>query len=94
MQQENTGQPVHGAQVTETRGGRDGSASGAVGGRRGSNLFATVALVGSGCFVASALLLPAVSEYGIRRDFISELAIGRYGFVQTLAFQPVPLLLP
>lgn len=36
--------------------------------------------------MASALLLPAVSEYGIKQDFISELAIGRFGFVQTLAF--------
>ncbi len=94
MQPENTGQPVHRAQVTEPRGGRDGSASNVVEGSRGSNLLANVALGGSGCFVASAMLLPAVSEYGIRRDFISELAIGRYGFVQTLAFQTVPLLLP
>ncbi len=86
MQQENTGQPVHGAQMTKPQEGRDGSALSVVGGSRGSNLLATVALVGSGCFVASALLLPAVSEYGIRGDFISELAIGRYGFVQTLAF--------
>ena len=86
MQQENTGQPVHEAQVTEQQGGRDGSALGVVGGPRGSNLLADVALVGSGCFLASALLLPVVSEYGIKQDFISELAIGRYGFVQTLAF--------
>lgn len=86
MQQENAGQPVHEAQVTEPQGGRDGSASSVAGGPRGSNLLATVALAGSGCFVASALLLPAVSEYGIKQDFISELAIGRYGVVQTLAF--------
>ena len=86
MQPENTGQPVQGAPVTEPQSSRDGSASIFVDGPRGSNLLATVALVGSGCFVASALLLPAVSEYGIKQDFISELAIGRYGFVQTLAF--------
>ena len=86
MQRENTGRPVHGAKMTEPQRGPEGSASGVVGGPQGSNLLATVALVGSGCFVASALMLPAVSEYGIRGDFISELAIGRYGFVQTLAF--------
>jgi hypothetical protein len=80
--------------VTASQRGREGSASVIVDDSRGSNLLAIVALGGSGCFVASAMLLPAVSEYGIRRDFISELAIGRYGFVQTLAFQPVPLLLP
>ncbi len=75
MQPENTGQSVQGASVTEPKRGRDRSA-----------LLATVSLGGSACFVASALLLPAISEYSIRRDFISELAIGRYGFVQTLAF--------
>ena len=94
MQPENTGQPVHGAPVTASQRGREGSASVIVDDWRGTNLLAILTLGGSGCFVASAMLLPAVSEYGIRRDFISELAIGRYGFVQTLAFQPVPLLLP
>lgn len=86
MQRENTGQPVHGVRATESQRGPDGPASRFVDGSRGSNLLAIVSLGGSGCFVASALLLPAVSEYGIRQDFISELAIGRYGFVQTLAF--------
>jgi len=45
-----------------------------------------VALVGSACFAASALLLPIFSEYGLAEDYISELAIGRFGFVQTIAF--------
>jgi hypothetical protein len=86
MQPEKMGQPVHEAPVTAPQGGREGSASVFADDSRGSNLLAIVALGGSGCFVASAMLLPAVSEYGIRRDFISELAIGRYGFVQMLAF--------
>ena len=86
MQPEKTNQAVHGTSGTDLRGDLDGSASISADNFRGSNLLAIVALGGSGCFVASALLLPAVSEYGIRRDFISELAIGRYGFVQTLAF--------
>lgn len=72
--------------MTETQRGPEGPASNLVEGPRGSDLLAIVSLGGSGCFVASALLLPAVSEYGIRGDFISELAIGRYGFFQTLAF--------
>jgi hypothetical protein len=36
--------------------------------------------------VASALLLPIFSEYTLTADYVSELAIGRFGFVQTIAF--------
>lgn len=86
MQPEKTSKPGYGAPGTERQRGPDGSGSISADDSRGSNLFAIASLGGSGCFVASALLLPAVSEYGIRQDFISELAIGRYGFVQTLAF--------
>ena len=43
-------------------------------------------MLGSWVFLASAWLLPAVSEYHFVGDNISELAIGQYGFVQTLAF--------
>jgi hypothetical protein len=35
---------------------------------------------------ATALLLPLVSEYSLTADYISELAIGRYGYLQTAAF--------
>jgi hypothetical protein len=48
--------------------------------------FAVFAVVGQLILVASAWLLPLVSEYRLVGDNISELAIGRYGFVQTLAF--------
>src|SRR5699024_6508503 len=37
-------------------------------------------------FLTVAWLLPAVSQYSVLGDSISELAIGRYGFVQTVAF--------
>jgi len=48
--------------------------------------FAVFAVVGQLILVASAWILPLVSEYRLVGDNISELAIGRYGFVQTLAF--------
>ena len=32
------------------------------------------------------MLLPLVSEYSLTSDYISELAIGRYGYLQTTAF--------
>ena len=48
--------------------------------------FAIFAVVGQLILLASAWLLPAVSEYHFVGDNISELAIGQYGFVQTLAF--------
>jgi hypothetical protein len=47
-------------------------------------LVATV--VGQAVLVASAWLLPFGSEYGWRDDYISELALGRFGWVQTVAF--------
>jgi hypothetical protein len=47
---------------------------------------AAVAVVGQLVLVATALLLPIWSQYGLVRDNISELALGRYGFVQTAAF--------
>ncbi len=50
------------------------------------DLYARLALAGVACFVASALVLPLFSEYTLTRDYISELAIGRFGFVQTIAF--------
>ena len=56
------------------------------GGIRRLDLFAKAALGGAACFVASVLLLPILSEYTLAGDYISELAIGRFGFVQTLAF--------
>ena len=36
--------------------------------------------------LASAWLLPFASEYSLIGDNISEMALGRYGFVQTTAF--------
>jgi hypothetical protein len=53
--------------------------------RRLSQL-AAVAIVGQLVLVATALLLPIWSQYSLVRDNISELALGRYGFVQTAAF--------
>lgn len=47
---------------------------------------AAVALVGLAFFAASALLLPLISEYSLAADYISELVIGRYGYIQTAAF--------
>jgi Protein of unknown function (DUF998) len=48
--------------------------------------FAVLAVVGQLVLLASAWLLPTVSEYRLVGDAISELAIGRFGFIQTLAF--------
>jgi hypothetical protein len=45
-----------------------------------------MALLGQAVLLASAFLLPLVSEYSLVRDTISELVLGRFGFVQTLAF--------
>jgi hypothetical protein len=50
------------------------------------NLLARAALAGAVFFAGSALLLPLLSEYTLAQDYISELAIGRFGFIQTLAF--------
>lgn len=50
------------------------------------NLLAVIAIVGWTFFAASSLFLPIVSEYSFTGDYISELAIGRFGYVQTVAF--------
>ncbi len=47
---------------------------------------AAVAIIGQVILLASALLLPLVSEYRLLGDNISELVLGRFGWVQTLAF--------
>jgi hypothetical protein len=47
---------------------------------------ATLAIVGQVILFASAWLLPAVSEYSLLGDTMSELVLGRYGFIQTIAF--------
>jgi hypothetical protein len=44
--------------------------------------FAIFAVVGQLILLASAWLLPAVSEYHLVGDNISELVIGQYGFVR------------
>jgi uncharacterized protein DUF998 len=53
---------------------------------QGLSQLAWLAIVGQVCLLASAWLLPIVSEYSLIGDNISELALGRYGFVQTAAF--------
>jgi hypothetical protein len=53
---------------------------------QGLSLLATLAIVGQLVLLASALLLPIWSQYSLIRDNISELALGRYGFLQTAAF--------
>lgn len=50
------------------------------------SLLAILAIVGQIIILASAWLLPIVSEYSLIGDNISELVLGRYGFVQTAAF--------
>ncbi len=45
-----------------------------------------VAIAGQVALLASALLLPFVSDYGWIGDTISELATGRFGVLQTAAF--------
>ena len=47
---------------------------------------AGAAIAGQLVLLASAWLLPLVSEYTLLGDSISELALGRYGFIQTIAF--------
>jgi hypothetical protein len=47
---------------------------------------ATLAIVGQVILFASAWLLPAVSVYSLLGDTMSELVLGRYGFIQTIAF--------
>jgi hypothetical protein len=50
------------------------------------SLLAMFAIAGKVLLLASAWLLPLVSEYRLIGDTISETALGRYGFVQTVAF--------
>jgi hypothetical membrane protein len=53
---------------------------------RSLGLLAAGAIVGLAFFAATALLLPLISEYSLTADYISELVIGRYGYLQTAAF--------
>lgn len=50
------------------------------------SLFALLAITGLAILLATAWLLPFVSQYSLIGDNISELALGRYGFVLTVAF--------
>ncbi len=52
----------------------------------GVRLSMALAVFGQVFLLASAWLLPFFSEYGLVDDHISELVLGRYGFVQTAAF--------
>jgi len=47
---------------------------------------ALFALLGQLVLLASVWFLPLVSEHGLIADNISELVLGRWGFIQTLAF--------
>jgi hypothetical protein len=47
---------------------------------------ATAAIVGQIVLLASALVLPVVSEFDLIGDNMSELVLGRFGWVQTVAF--------
>lgn len=53
---------------------------------RDTTILAHLGLLGPLIFMTVALLLPAVSEYSLISDTISELAIGRFGMVQTITF--------
>jgi hypothetical protein len=53
---------------------------------QGLPLLAALAITGQLILLGSAWLLPLVSEYSLIGDEISELVLGRYGFVQTAAF--------
>lgn len=48
-------------------------------------MLATLTIEGQVAFLASMMLLPAVSEYSLVGDYVSELAIGRYGIIQRVA---------
>ncbi len=50
------------------------------------DLIAAVAIAGLAFFTATVLMLPLASEYSLASDYISELALGRYGYLQTAAF--------
>ena len=47
---------------------------------------AMIAIIGWAFFATSAVLLPLFSGYSFAGDYISELAIGRFGYIQTVAF--------
>lgn len=47
---------------------------------------AWLAILGQVILLASAWLLPSISEYGLLGDHISELALGQGGAIQTVAF--------
>ena len=47
---------------------------------------ATAAIAGQFFLLASALLLPLVSEFSLIGDTMSEVVLGRFGWVQTVAF--------
>jgi hypothetical protein len=47
---------------------------------------AALAIAGQIILFSSAWLLPLVSEYSLVGDNMSELVLGRYGFIQTVAF--------
>jgi hypothetical protein len=53
---------------------------------QGLPLLTALAIAGQLILLGSAWLLPLVSEYSLIGDEISELVLGRYGFVQTAAF--------
>ena len=50
------------------------------------SLLALLAISGWTFFAASAIFLPIFSEYSFAGDYISELAIGSFGYVQKFAF--------
>jgi hypothetical protein len=54
--------------------------------RNSLRLLALAAVVGQVVLMASALLLPLVSEFDLIGDTMSELVLGRFGWVQTIAF--------
>jgi hypothetical protein len=54
--------------------------------RQPLSLLATAAIVGQVVLLATALILPFFSEFSLIGDNISELVLGRFGAVQTLAF--------
>jgi hypothetical protein len=50
------------------------------------SMLADFAVAGQILFLASVWLLPIVSEFSLTGDYISELVLGSYGFVQIAAF--------
>ncbi len=49
-------------------------------------MFAMLAIAGQAVLLASSWLLPLASEFSLVGDNISEMVLGRFGFVQTAAF--------